>query len=234
MRAAAAANGAADGAGGVIVTAATNDGLYKSGITNGFYIGRPRVLALILRRFEELPGLLDGFGVPAALPAAPAQDRQDDYENALGRAFAQHHIQRMVSQAVFFKVRADGTFLWQGETQRWGSMPKDVVMSRKKAIDMVQAGGRPSGWWRGLPANVNGQSYENEEMLRTIRHLANWSAPPCKPSASMRSWGLCGTLRTGLHTPRLCAGDATSTVVKGAYGHDNAHMRVHGTRKYAR
>ena len=35
------------GLGGVIVTAATNDGLYKSGVTNGFYIGRPRVLARV-------------------------------------------------------------------------------------------------------------------------------------------------------------------------------------------
>jgi len=84
-------------------TSTTNDG---DGFTNSFYVGTPPTLAPILCRLDEFH-----------------RYPQPSYESVLKAAFEAHGVQRQVTSAIFFKVRAsshgpplkvNGPAIWQG------------------------------------------------------------------------------------------------------------------------
>ena len=74
----------------LIFTSACND---AGGVTNGFYVGAPRVLSVVLRRYDEFERHMH---------------IRNDYEAVLKSAFELNGIERRVTRAVFFKVRASG------------------------------------------------------------------------------------------------------------------------------
>jgi len=178
----------------VVFTSDTNDGLRGTGITDGFYIGQPSALLPVLSRFVELPGLV-----------AQAR-RPDDYEHALQRTFDKHSVVRKISPTLWFKVRADSRFVYQGSVVRWWKQPAATRAALKRRMGMSLAKPTP---WAGLPAWFeSAPSSAQEQMFANIKHLANWSTPACHHDDSAKkevlSWGLCGVLNEGLLRPRAC------------------------------
>ena len=70
-----------------------------NGFANGFYIGAPLLVAKVMRRLDD---------AKLWQPRPPHA-----YESHLKRAFELHRIERRPTPMIFFKVRADGSVVWQ-------------------------------------------------------------------------------------------------------------------------
>ena len=70
-----------------------------NGFANGFYIGTPLPVAKVMRRLDD---------AKLWQPRPPHA-----YESHLKRAFELHRIERRPTPMIFFKVRADGSVVWQ-------------------------------------------------------------------------------------------------------------------------
>jgi hypothetical protein len=77
-----------------IYTTDTND---AQGYTNGFYFGKPEVLVKILNRYTYF------YTFP----------ENKDYEFLLKQSFIKHNIKRIVTDMIFFKIRANKNVVWQ-------------------------------------------------------------------------------------------------------------------------
>lgn len=82
-----------------VYTTKVND---NHGYTNGYYVGRPAAVALVMDRFAYVGG------------RAPPTTKVLDYESLLRHAFLDAGATRQVSDQVFFKVRPSGQVYWQG------------------------------------------------------------------------------------------------------------------------
>ena len=101
----------------VVYTSMQND---ADGYTDGLYIGRPKTVATVLRRLDELARHMAGY----ASPHGP------DFEGLLKAAFDAHGVRRAVLPMVFLKVRASGEVEWQGKRLYFLSQHQaDVVRS---------------------------------------------------------------------------------------------------------
>ena len=76
------------------------------GYTNGFYIGQPEALSMVLTRLDDV----EIWRLPCSF----------DYETQLKHAFSLHSVERRVTPMVFFKVRANGDVDWAGGTHSMG------------------------------------------------------------------------------------------------------------------
>lgn len=162
----------------VVYTTNSNDGVNRTGCTNGFYIGQPRTLARFLARFDELPAALE----PAA--DAPLWDGKpmDDYENVLMRAIRRHGIARRITPMVFFKIRNDDRVVWQAPSRRYGSQIRRRV---RELVDSVFDVPWP---WCGAPdwivvneptASGNVQMERRQHVLRLLRGLVSLDRGVC-------------------------------------------------------
>ncbi|KAL1520684.1 hypothetical protein AB1Y20_022253 [Prymnesium parvum] len=107
----------------VVFTSGGND---AGGYTNAFYIGAPRVVSSILRRFDDFERHMH---------------LQNDFEAVLKSAFVQLGVERRVTNTIFFKVRASSDsvpqrVVWQGGPQlpslvNWTAA--EVAQIRKEA-----------------------------------------------------------------------------------------------------
>jgi hypothetical protein len=69
------------------------------GLTNGFYIGKPRLLVPLLKRFQNIDRYFPCAG---------------DYESLVAKCINECNIPYKLTNIVFFKVRANKIVHWQG------------------------------------------------------------------------------------------------------------------------
>lgn len=108
------------------------------GFTNGFYIGAPFPIAKVMRRLDD-----------AVLwrPRSPHA-----YESHLKRAFELHRIERRPTSMIFFKVRADGSVVWQPYLSLRGhvdllrrTLANEALVQQVLAAWRTATAGRPKG-----------------------------------------------------------------------------------------
>ena len=181
-----------------------NNGVNGTGVTNSFYLGRPRALARLLRQFEELPHNLkppDGVMI-------------DDYENVLRRRLERQRLHRRHTSMCFFKVRANGRYVWQGEVSRFMGLPIETRKLVRRTLGGLgfKVLGKPF-----LPRWIEGATDEERiRMLESLRVITNFSAPVCHHKSdkmgaeqSFSFDGLCGQLRSPLIAHLQCGERAT-------------------------
>lgn len=98
------------------------------GYTNGYYIGHPKPMSKIMRRFEIVEKLT---GITEWVP---------NYETILKRAFQFHSITRRITPEVFFKIRANKKVKWVNGVNLWWGWKKIPVTNKFKWFVIRSAG----------------------------------------------------------------------------------------------
>ena len=95
----------------------------SGGYTNGFYFGKPSIVAKIMKRLE----LYDRSG---------HLHNKYNYESYVKYAFTSHKIPHKLTDIVFFKVRANGHIRWAGDKQTHflSSSAKKLVIAEYNRI----------------------------------------------------------------------------------------------------
>lgn len=89
------------------------------GYTNGFYIGRPKILVKPLKRFQSIYKYLP---------------TDKDYEYLLKQSIIENNITKNVIKIVFFKRRANDTFSWDGNISYLNESEKEEVKNEYKRL----------------------------------------------------------------------------------------------------